>query len=311
MARRSGSATNAPRNTLSCLTGKLTPRFVALENTSVIVELSFQGLSSSFPFCFILSFSVCGATYIILWSRKDSFITHRAFCDALVEESARFSPAIPSTNLSSTNQMMNPIQNSGSMSFSGVFGQEFGGLESENHLNLEWQKSRFPMWLDHANNAQSSRANFMVNDELAELAASQNHQWLSRRQEESFGGGVLKEDGEVEEQNKRNTTESISCSSLYYSISSGQQQTNSQAPMSATALLQKAAQLGSLNSFRNENLNKDRNSLSSTQCGMEGESSLTRDFLGVGGKENRDNFLASISSAMEMSMSRYNRNGRV
>lgn len=250
-----------------------------------------------------------------------------------MEESARFAAPIPSTNLTNHQMMnhvggLNTIQNGGNMSFSGVFGQEFGGLESsENQLNLEWQqKSRFPLWLDNANNAQlngggiginpssssSSRANFLMTEELAQLA-SQNHQWVSRGQEESFVVGVLKEEDEGEENKRINLSDSIS-SSLYYSHT--QLQTNSPAPMSATALLQKAAQIGSLNSFSRSRNNidddnhpgKDQNSsLSLTQTkNLEGESSLTRDFLGVGGKENRDNFFASMSSAMEMR--RYSRN---
>ncbi|PNX85087.1 zinc finger protein JACKDAW-like, partial [Trifolium pratense] len=40
-----------------------------------------------------------------LFSRKDSFITHRAFCDALAEESARISSVpIPTTNLNFKNE---------------------------------------------------------------------------------------------------------------------------------------------------------------------------------------------------------------
>ncbi|KAK4834418.1 hypothetical protein QYF36_022167 [Acer negundo] len=41
-----------------------------------------------------------------LFSRKDSFITHRAFCDALAEESARLT-SVPSTNLNFRSESMN------------------------------------------------------------------------------------------------------------------------------------------------------------------------------------------------------------
>lgn len=50
---------------------------------------------------FIIIFFVCNLLgFIKLICRKDSFITHRAFCDALTEESARItSVGAASTNL--------------------------------------------------------------------------------------------------------------------------------------------------------------------------------------------------------------------
>ncbi|RVW73961.1 Protein indeterminate-domain 1 [Vitis vinifera] len=62
MGRRSGNATSVRRNTQFNLIGKLTRRFVNKEYKCD-----------------------CGT----LFSRRDSFITHRAFCDALAEESAK------------------------------------------------------------------------------------------------------------------------------------------------------------------------------------------------------------------------------
>ena len=44
MVRRSGNVTNAPRDMLFNLTGKLTLRFVALGNTDVIVAPSSPGM---------------------------------------------------------------------------------------------------------------------------------------------------------------------------------------------------------------------------------------------------------------------------
>ncbi|KAI3461448.1 hypothetical protein Pfo_018111 [Paulownia fortunei] len=176
-----------------------------------------------------------------LFSRKDSFITHRAFCDALAEDSARFSTPVPSANLNFRNELLNGglnnLQNAGSSHFSGVFRPEIGGLESGNQLNLDLQKPRLPLWLDNANshlnpigNPSSSHANFLVPTSAslpAELVqmASQN-QWFNRGQEESFVGGninasssalprVLKE----EEENKGNFMKQIHqlpCLLLHY-----------------------------------------------------------------------------------------------
>ncbi|TXG56987.1 hypothetical protein EZV62_018300 [Acer yangbiense] len=73
MVRRNGSVRNALRGMLFNLIGKLILRLVAPENTDVTVALSSQGLRIR---------------------RRDSFITHRAFCDALAQESARHPPSL-------------------------------------------------------------------------------------------------------------------------------------------------------------------------------------------------------------------------
>ncbi|KAL1558129.1 zinc finger protein BALDIBIS-like [Salvia divinorum] len=225
-----------------------------------------------------------------LFSRKDSFITHRAFCDALVEESARFS--------NRNGLVMDAFQtnnNANNVDFSGVF-------ESGNQIN------RFPLWLETANYSNSSNDNTFLNtnanrlpEEIIHHQLDSQSQWLSRGpEEESF----LKE-----EDNKSSLSQTTTPSSLYYTHQTA-------APMSATALLHKAAQMGSTrsaagfglmspSSFSSSARAKDDQG-SKNQRVMEGESSLTRDFLGVGGKELKSNFFASMSSTMEMS--HYNRN---
>ncbi|KAF2283267.1 hypothetical protein GH714_043619 [Hevea brasiliensis] len=78
MERRSGSATSVQRDMLSNLIGKHTQKLVALGSTNATVELYFRG-------------------------RRDSFITHRAFCDALAEETARVNAASNGLAAVSTN----------------------------------------------------------------------------------------------------------------------------------------------------------------------------------------------------------------
>ncbi|KAL0436886.1 UNVERIFIED_CONTAM: Zinc finger protein JACKDAW [Sesamum radiatum] len=249
-----------------------------------------------------------------IFSRKDSFITHRAFCDALAQENAGLTTPFPSANLnvrSHHDELMNGgpnnLQNAGSSRFSGVFRTEIRGFQSENQLNLDLQKSRLPMWLDHANSHHlnpignpscSSNASFLVSStpasclpaELVQMASSQT-QWLSRGQQESLAESAC---------NKPPP-----------------------APMSATALLQKAAQIGSsrstssaifatgfglmssplssLGSFssfsqtRNEThrnlgkLGENVDNLSGFMASKsEAENSLTRDFLGMGENENEN-----------------------
>ncbi|KAG6415103.1 hypothetical protein SASPL_122505 [Salvia splendens] len=221
-----------------------------------------------------------------LFSRKDSFITHRAFCDALVEESARFN--------NRNGLVMDSFQSStnNNVDFSGVF-------ESGSQIN------RFPLWLESANYPNSSNENTFLNTDASRLQEEIIHQqldsqsqWLSRgHEEESF---LLKE-----EDNKSSLSQTPS--SLYYT------QQTAAAPMSATALLHKAAQMGSTrsaagfgfmspSSFSSSGRGKDGQGSKNRRV-MEGESSLTRDFLGVGGKELKSNFFAST-----MEMGHYNRN---
>ncbi|XP_041990792.1 zinc finger protein BALDIBIS-like [Salvia splendens] len=287
-----------------------------------------------------------------LFSRKDSFITHRAFCDALAEESARFSSPVASANLSFRNEL---LSSSGNPQFSGgMFRAELGGVEGGNQLSFDhnnMQKPRLPLWLDSA-----TPNNFVAATSLPELVqmASQNHQWQVQadHNQVGFGGAsinsmassssaipipkVLKE----EEQNKGNLSQAIN--SLYYNHNHNE--TNNAAAaaahmsMSATALLQKAAQMGSTRATDSSfspagfglitnasfsagnfnssvaqnptNLGKPENNLNGM---MAAESSLTRDFLGVGGNDqiqNRqfmpENELAKFAAGMEMS--HYSRN---
>ncbi|KAL7085032.1 hypothetical protein ACP275_14G257700 [Erythranthe tilingii] len=227
-----------------------------------------------------------------LFSRKDSFITHRAFCDALAEESTRFSTAPPmasSSNLNFRNShdlMNNSLQingggGGGGPHFSGMFRPpEMMGLESgmnnnnnNNHLdNINLQKPRLPMWLDNNNNNNNNNTNYLVEQMGGGTSSpAQNNQWYnfsrSSGQESSFAGGdvinnnnnnngsrlssVMKE----EEENNKGSSLSEAISSMYnnYGSNTNNQQNNQTnnspaVPMSATALLQKAAQMGSTRS---------------------------------------------------------------
>ncbi|XP_041994270.1 zinc finger protein BALDIBIS-like isoform X1 [Salvia splendens] len=276
-----------------------------------------------------------------LFSRKDSFITHRAFCDALAEESARFSSPVASANLSFRNEL---LHSSGNPQFSaGMFRAELGGggVEGGNQLSFDnnMQKPRLPLWLDSATPHPNSN-NFLAATSLPELV-QMNHQWQVQGDHNQVGFGnsmassssaipiprVLKE----EEQNKGNLSQAIN--SLYYNQNQNQNETNNAAhmSMSATALLQKAAQMGStratessfspsafglinnasfsaanFNDQNPTNLGKPENNLNGM---MASESSLTRDFLGVGGNDQIQNrqFMPENELA-KFAMSHYSRN---
>ncbi|XP_057480891.1 zinc finger protein BALDIBIS-like isoform X2 [Actinidia eriantha] len=178
-----------------------------------------------------------------IFSRKDSFITHRAFCDALAEESARFT-SVPTPNLNFRNELVNGsisnLQAAGNPQFPVAFRPDLVGLEG-GQLSMDGLKPRVPMWLDQGNN--NSHLNPIGN-----MANSlpENIFGLST-QENVFGNfssppalpRVLKE----EEENKGNLSETMS--SFYFNNPNNLQEQEALPHMSATALLQKAAQMGS------------------------------------------------------------------
>ncbi|GER28699.1 zinc finger protein [Striga asiatica] len=200
--------------------------------------------------------------------RKDSFITHRAFCDALADESARFTNIGANSfnfrsqdfvnrnnNNNSNNNNSNNNNLMGGLGFAnpnlaeGFRSPDFGPILGGDH-----HKPGLPLWLNHQANThlnpnmdQSSNL-FMAHD-MIQMANSPNNIFgppaqsmgtttysnlslsplQSNMKEEPLMGGKMVVDHSL-------------VSSLYGS------ENNGPAPMSATALLQKAAQMGSTKS---------------------------------------------------------------
>ncbi|KAE9587947.1 putative transcription factor C2H2 family [Lupinus albus] len=120
-----------------------------------------------------------------IFSRRDGFITHRAFCGSLAEQSARvLITSVPSV-FNFRNDQAPRIPHS-----LPAFQQEFGGPGSEpligNFVDSEHAlKLRLPLWLDQTNsNVYSSEANEVVQT-MNMSGSSQQAQWLNYRYPEA------------------------------------------------------------------------------------------------------------------------------
>ncbi|TKY67246.1 indeterminate-domain 9 [Spatholobus suberectus] len=198
-----------------------------------------------------------------LFSRKDSFITHRAFCDALAEESARIT-TVPAalSDLRRDHHLTSAQASRIPQIFSG-FHSEFGGSGSEPlasyaDANHHQQKLRLPLWLDQANPQVLPPLNFpgkpsaftsgaSTVPDLVQTTDMFGAQWVNYRYPEpeaSLGGAnlsVLPPHGLKQEQEENKGDLSHSAGSLYLSTHQNQNPPH----MSATTLLQKAVQMGS------------------------------------------------------------------
>ncbi|CAA2968235.1 zinc finger JACKDAW-like [Olea europaea subsp. europaea] len=190
-----------------------------------------------------------------LFSRKDSFITHRAFCDALAEESARSMITASANKLNFRNDNLNgPMMNpsfphgfnvpTGISQVEAVFKSDCNGVNSGNSLVGDQQKPRLSLWLDQANSHQHNFVDMNYNPSLFIPSSSTGLPDMPQMTS-SFGNYLLpRRQGLMEEEviGKRSTMDQI-LASLY--SDNEKQQSNSSASMSASALLQRAAQMGS------------------------------------------------------------------
>ncbi|KAJ7980976.1 Zinc finger protein like [Quillaja saponaria] len=223
-----------------------------------------------------------------LFSRKDSFVTHRAFCDVLAEENARFS-SVPSGYSSSRSDLFGganlqapriPQFLPGFEHHQAVFGGLQVPLGSNFVSNSDGQKPKQqPQWIDQLNRLPSSTTSngnftpgaenlpyFMQTTNM--FGSSSQTQWINAypSDEDANGNatftrgsltlsalphGQLKAE-ELEEENKLgNLSESVTNNQNHH-------QQGTAAHMYATALLQKATEMGSSTSdSKNATFNAD------------------------------------------------------
>lgn len=200
-----------------------------------------------------------------LFSRKDSFITHRAFCDALAEESSRIT-SVGATNLinfPNTATLLNQQQANLHGGFAG-FRPDFGSYTTGNNNSLhqqQQQKPRLSLWLDQQAANHNNPLQISSSSNLFDSSSTGGFQEMIQMQSQNVFGS------------SNSTSANFSTAEAYNSLYSDSQNSqltkqNSTTPMSATALLQKAAQMGSTKSnqstFFSNNFSKLNSSSSSS-----------------------------------------------
>ncbi|XP_074268877.1 zinc finger protein JACKDAW-like isoform X2 [Silene latifolia] len=203
-----------------------------------------------------------------LFSRKDSFITHRAFCDALAEESVRLT-TVSTPSLSFKSDCMDNSsginiqsgfnhglvsqglqdQGVGISSFSSLFRPDFNSMAGGNPLNAGLPDM---VQMATANPFGSSPIpNFIMNNnQFAHLNRSSTTPSTSTPASlslSSFATGLKHEGGHI----TSNMVETLGSMFSHDHTNQNNQSSpssNPLTPMSATALLQKAAQMGSTRS---------------------------------------------------------------
>ncbi|EEF49861.1 zinc finger protein GAI-ASSOCIATED FACTOR 1 [Ricinus communis] len=166
-----------------------------------------------------------------IFSRRDSFITHRAFCDALTEENNKGNQGLAPNNIGQslqvqvTNLMSMPINNSNNQNSSE---DQSSIMSNFNHVDI-----KIPLSLPH---------------ELMPTPAKLPSGTLSASSTASLLGGAR-----TAVSNSSSSSSSLQLNASSASIFERKGNLASSASMSATALLQKAAQMGATASSNNLN----------------------------------------------------------
>ncbi|XP_010514867.1 PREDICTED: protein indeterminate-domain 9-like, partial [Camelina sativa] len=241
------------------------------------------------------------------WNRKDSFITHRAFCDALAEESARFvsvPPAAASATPAYLHNAPDAEVNLGNINQNHQHGHTTSSQLDQPGFNNQRQTflgQTFTNQLPIQPNVYASPSTRSASDSLQNLwhlQGQSSHQWLLNENNNNniLQRGISKNE-EEHEIKKVATSGSLFSSEALNNANDYSQNGGQIASMSATALLQKAAQMGSKRSSSSLNNSKAFGLMSNTSIfnnkqteNMKttevDEGGFTRDFLGVGSQHS-------------------------
>ncbi|KAK4272886.1 hypothetical protein QN277_021380 [Acacia crassicarpa] len=178
-----------------------------------------------------------------LFSRKDSFITHRAFCDALAEESARLTSVAP-TNLNFKNEGNNNAMSSAQPSQLGENNADVISQFGSHGFRADFNAS-LSMWLNQGNNHNNNNG-LDVGGLYGSSGLSSEHmaQMTTQASNNAFGSCNF---------GMPASNSTTNAGLLLSSGKRGEAISKPSSPMSATALLQKAAQMGSTRSSNNNN----------------------------------------------------------
>ncbi|KAI5397098.1 hypothetical protein KIW84_063068 [Lathyrus oleraceus] len=228
-----------------------------------------------------------------LFSRRDSFITHRAFCDALAQESSR-QPQLPTliTNTSINNSQLfgNFNNNNISLALSQIPPQQISSTHDQNDTNQATEILRF----GNHNILSPPPQHALHTPPFSFITQQPNQNFQHDQHSQTFQGLIS-----LSELNNNNLFSENFNHEAFFSENplmcdpNINNQTSPISPhMSATALLQKASQMGATSSTNNINNNTASSLLRSygsssfssvaTKAIGGGSDGLTRDFLGVG-----------------------------
>ncbi|KAG6416879.1 hypothetical protein SASPL_124320 [Salvia splendens] len=178
-----------------------------------------------------------------IFSRRDSFITHRAFCDALAEETARFT-ATSHMNHNNPNLNYHLIGSSlglGQQHFPPIFKSN----SINNHSNIP---KNLPIWIPQTNqpNIHIPQNNNPIPKNLQEMHHRQitlDHPLIHQNPNSPPSSCHMMNWDFSPNQNPMMNNKEVNAPSLF--SAQHQHQNQSCAAISATALLQRAAQIGS------------------------------------------------------------------
>lgn len=179
-------------------------------------------------------------------SRRDSFITHRAFCDALAEETARFTAAASHMNTHSSNINYHFINGSSLGQQPGLI-QHFPPMNNDQNIPMGRGLSLWMAQDSIAKNLQEMHqiGNFSHDQLINNPSSSYNNQlnW-------DFGNKLGNHEDLITNSPiiPMANVKEVSVPSLYSSQNQSPHQQPSFPTISATALLQKAAQIGATSS---------------------------------------------------------------